>query len=293
MELKRLRDFLALVEELHFERAAIRVGTDQSGLSRRIRELERDLGGVKLFTRTTRGTQIAAAGEAFLPFARSIVGKMEQAEEAVRSAAAGVQERLRIGVCDEVPVNKLADLMAAYRRREPSVDVQLADRSCTVLIQDLQAGVVDIGLTLGSPDTSEFRALEAWADHVCILMPAAHPLAMNETVDIQALTRERLIVAHRECSCGARANIDRFIRAAHAQADIKDAANLNVLRTLVRAGQGVGFVSSLQAQAIRSADVVCRSLRNSPELFRTFILCRREDDSPFAARFFDLARRSR
>lgn len=293
MELKRLRDFLALVEELHFERAAIRVGTDQSGLSRRIRELERDLGGVKLFTRTTRGTQIAPAGEAFLPFARSIVGKMELAEEAVRSAAAGVQERLRISVCDEVPINKLADLMAAYRRRAPAVDVQLADRSCTALIQDLQAAVADIGLTLGSPDTGEFRAVEVWADHVFLMMPTAHPLAMNEILDIHSLAHERLIVAHRECSCGARATIDRFIRAAHAQAVIKDAANLHVLHTLVRAGQGVGFISSLQAQAIRSADVVCRPLRNSSDLFRTFVLSRREDDGPLAARFFDLARRSK
>lgn len=293
MELKRLRDFLALSEELHYERAAIRVGTDQSGLSRRIRELERDLGGVKLFTRTTRGTKISAAGTAFLPFARGIIGKMEQAERAVREAAAGVREQLRIGVCDELPVNKLADLIAAFRIREPTVDAQLLDRSCVGLIQDLQAGVLDIGLTLGSPDDRDLRATELWTDRTCIMLPSKHPLAKEDAIDIKAVAHERLIVAHRECSCGARANIDLFIRAANVRAEIEDAANLNVLRTLVRAGQGVGFVSTLQAQAIDPTDVTCRPLRDSPALFRTFVLCRREDDSPFALRFFDLARRTR
>jgi DNA-binding transcriptional LysR family regulator len=161
------------------------------------------------------------------------------------------------------------------------------------LIQDLQAEILDVGLTLGAPDHGDLRAAEIWTDHTCILLPSNHPLAQEASIDIQAVAHERLIVAHQDCSCGARASIDAFIRAANAGAQITNAANLNVLRTLVRAGQGVGLVSSLQAQALHAADVICRPLQNSPALFRTFVMHRCEDESPFALRFFDLARRMR
>src|SRR4051812_28512038 len=106
MELKRLRDFIALAEVLHFERAARRVGSEQSPFSRRIRDFERDL-GVQLFNRTSRGPLLSPAGEAFLPWARLLVAKKEQAQRVIAAAASQPQEELRIGICDEVPLKEL------------------------------------------------------------------------------------------------------------------------------------------------------------------------------------------
>lgn len=289
MELSRLRDFIVLAEELHYERAAIRIGSDQSGLSRRIRELEREI-GVKLFTRTTRGTQIAPAGSAFLPFARSILGKMEQGQRVAREAACGTRSVLRVGVCDEVPVNKLARVLAEYRSQEPRVDVQLLDRTCAELIQDLEIGVVDIGLSLGETTSPTLRAASVWKDGCSIMLPAAHPLTQEQRVTLEAIVADRVIVGHRQCTCGARIEIDHFIRSANEHVRIDGAANLNMLRAMVSAGHGVGLVSGAQAEAIQHSDITLRPLVGRSFHFETFVLQRRESDSRLASRFFELAR---
>ena len=90
MELGRLNEFVALAEELQFDRAALRVGTDQFGLSRRIRELEHDLGDVTLFLRTARGAKITDAGKAFLPYAQNTLVMMARAKHAVRAIITNV-----------------------------------------------------------------------------------------------------------------------------------------------------------------------------------------------------------
>lgn len=290
MELKRLVDFIALAEELHFERAAARVGTDQSGLSKRMRSLEREL-GVKLFSRTTRGTTIAPAGRAYLPYARCIVGKLEQARRAAREAEAGARVALRVGVCDEVPVKKLARVLAEYRSREPGVDLELIDRSCAALIQDLEIGVIDVGLSLGWANNPALRVAQLWQDRACVMLPAKHRLAQLSRVAMEDIVEEQVIVSHRQCNCGARFEIDGFIRAVKEHARIEGAANLNVLRALVSAGHGIGLVSGAQAEAIQDTEVVQRSLAERTFTFTTYVLQRRDDESVFASKFFDLARR--
>src|SRR5882724_10329051 len=101
MELRQLRDFLALAEELHYARAAARLGIDQSPLSRRIKEFEQGL-GVLLFARTSRGTQLTPRGEILLPWARSIVNATEHATKLIR-AASTTQAILRVAIDADVP----------------------------------------------------------------------------------------------------------------------------------------------------------------------------------------------
>src|SRR5579872_4269496 len=106
MELRQLRDFVVLAEELHYARAAARLGIDQSPLSRRIKEFEQEL-GVLLFARTSRGTQLTPRGEFLLPRARAILKSAEQARRRVR-AANPLKEVVRISLCDCVPTRDLS-----------------------------------------------------------------------------------------------------------------------------------------------------------------------------------------
>lgn len=101
MELRQLRYFVALAEELHFARAATRVGIAQSPLSKAIKDFEADL-GVRLITRTTRSVELTRSGEVLLADARRILAAAAEAEQSVRAAGGGIDSRVTVGFVDGI-----------------------------------------------------------------------------------------------------------------------------------------------------------------------------------------------
>lgn len=116
MELRHLRYFLAVAEELHFARAAERLHIDQSPLSRAVKELEEEL-GARLFVRTTRSTQLTRAGRLFLEHVPRVFASIEQARDSVRSAANGFHGQLRIALSDGITPSRLPALLERFRFR--------------------------------------------------------------------------------------------------------------------------------------------------------------------------------
>ena len=114
MELRHLRYFLAVAEELHFARAAERLHIDQSPLSRAVKELEEEL-GARLFVRTTRSSQLTLAGRFFLEHVPRVFASIEQARDSVRSAATGFHGQLRIALSDGITPSRLPCSPAACR----------------------------------------------------------------------------------------------------------------------------------------------------------------------------------
>ena len=114
MELRHLRYFLAVAEELHFARAAERLHIDQSPLSRAVKELEEEL-GARLFVRTTRSTQLTRARRFFLEHVPRVFASIEQARDSVRSAANGFHGQLRIALSDGITPSRLPALLAQCR----------------------------------------------------------------------------------------------------------------------------------------------------------------------------------
>ena len=101
MELRHLRCFLAVAEELHFARAAERLHIEQSPLSRAIKELEEDL-GAQLFVRTTRSTRLTRAGKLFLEHVPRVFTALQQARDSVKAAANGFHSQLRVALSDGI-----------------------------------------------------------------------------------------------------------------------------------------------------------------------------------------------
>ena len=126
MELRHLRCFTVLAEELHFTRAAERLHIEQSPLSRSIKELEEDL-GVLLFDRDRRGTKLTQAGSVFLQDVRRVFTTLEQARENVRAIAAGYHGSLRIAVSDGAAGPKLSAFLARCREDLPEVEVRISE----------------------------------------------------------------------------------------------------------------------------------------------------------------------
>ena len=144
MELRHLRCFIVLAEELHFTRAAERLHIEQSPLSRTIKELEDEL-GVVLFDRNRRGTALTPAGAAFLQDIRRLFTVLEQAQENVRAVAAGLRGNLRIAVSDGATDPRLSAFLARCRAEEPEVEIRLSEVPLAEQLRGLRSGDFTIG----------------------------------------------------------------------------------------------------------------------------------------------------
>lgn len=123
MELRHLRCFIAVAEELHFARAAERLHIEQSPLSRAIKELEEEL-GVQLFVRTTRCTRLTRAGKLFLEHVPRVFTAIQQARDSVKAAANGYHGQLRIALSDGVMPTRFSAHLALCRQDEPELEIR-------------------------------------------------------------------------------------------------------------------------------------------------------------------------
>ncbi|WP_457851530.1 LysR family transcriptional regulator [Achromobacter xylosoxidans] len=139
MELRHLRYFVVLANELHFTRAAERLHIEQPPLSRAIKELEDEL-GIVLFDRDRRGTRLTEAGSSFLQDARRLFNVLEQGRENARAVAAGLRGSLHIAVSDGAIDPRLSALLARCRAEEPEIQVRLSEVPLAEQLRGLRSG---------------------------------------------------------------------------------------------------------------------------------------------------------
>lgn len=163
MELRHLRCFVALAEELHFTRAAERLHIEQPPLSRTIKELEDEL-GVMLFDRDRRGTRLTAAGTAFLQDIRRLFTVLEQARENVRAIAAGLKGSLRIAISDGAIDPRLSALLAFCRQEEPEIEIRLSEVPLAEQLRGLRSGDFTIGFAHTADVGDGLVAESIWQD---------------------------------------------------------------------------------------------------------------------------------
>lgn len=291
MELRRLRYFVAVAEELHFLRAAQRLHIEQSPLSRAIKELEADL-GVKLFERTTRSTRLTRAGEVFLQEARQVLSALAQARTSVRGAAKGRKGRLRIGFSEGVPQPRLSDLLARYRANADEVDLKIMQMSFEQQVKALHAGSLDAGFSFAPVKSNGIQADAIWVDPVAAVLPAQHPLAAKRQIQLKEIAREPLVLCGAETGADRHTQLEAAILATNDSPTIIDyAENQQVLLTLVGAGYGVGFALATYAETIQRPDIVVRPIASPLPLVKTFLLYRTDEASGPVSSFLEWARR--
>jgi DNA-binding transcriptional LysR family regulator len=142
MELRQLRSFVAVAEELHFRRAADRLHLAQPSVSPQIRALEAEL-GVPLFERSRRRVALTLAGSALLEEARDLLGRAEQAATVTRAIGAGERGRLRMSLTRSLTGGVAGEIVAAYRSRYQEVDLVLSLGTTMVQVEQLYAGEID------------------------------------------------------------------------------------------------------------------------------------------------------
>lgn len=286
MELRHLRYFFALAEELHFTRAAERLNIEQPPLSRAIKELEDEL-SVLLFDRNRRGTQLTEAGRTFLQDVRRLFIVLEQARENVRAVAAGLRGSLHIAISDGAVNHRLAALLADCRQQEPEIELRLAEVPLAEQLRGLRSGDYAIGFA-HTADVEESIVAEAvWRDELVIAVPARHELLAHKEVPLYKLADHPLILCDPQVCEGYCREVTRLLRSLEQEPNVAEhASSLDMMLTLVGAGYGVGFTTAAKIAISQRDDVVARPLAADSAVITTYLLRLRSDElSPSLERF--------
>jgi DNA-binding transcriptional LysR family regulator len=191
MELRQLRYFVVLAEELHFGRAAAREHIVQSALSQQLQRLEREL-GVRLLERTTHHVQLTPGGSAFLLEVRQILAHVDRA--AVAAQRAGSAPTLRVGIVD-ASYDSMPQILRAVRERYPDLEIHEVEAGVPEQFRMLVDGRLDVGLGRASLAPLEVAAELFRLDPLGVLVPEGHRLAVRSSVPVATLAAEPLLLA--------------------------------------------------------------------------------------------------
>jgi DNA-binding transcriptional LysR family regulator len=184
VELRQLKYFVTVAEELHFGRAAERLHIVQPAVSQQVRRLEREL-GVTLLARTTRSVALTEAGQRFLPQARAVLAAADRAVDSVaefRPTGALVRLGTSEGLGDRLEV-----LLGAFARLSPSASLELLHAPTLQRLQRVRDGSLDATIVRGSWPSPGLDFTPLWMDEVWVALPASHPLASSPVVEFASL----------------------------------------------------------------------------------------------------------
>ncbi|MFV0416501.1 MAG: LysR family transcriptional regulator [Chthoniobacterales bacterium] len=199
MELRHLRYFVAVAEEENVTRAAERLYISQPPLSRQIRQLEEEL-GVELFERQAQALRLTRAGQVFIPEARAVLERAEEAQRTIRAFSGVTQEELHLGYAPSLTVKILPETLRHFQESFSDVQVHLHDLSSSEMLAGLREKSLHLAFMV-RPRKSEMKGLkfkEIRRFAACVAMHPSHPLAFKKRVGISSLAEERLIIYTRE-----------------------------------------------------------------------------------------------
>ncbi len=287
MELRHLRCFLAVAEELHFARAAERLHIEQSPLSRAIKELEVELGAV-LFARTTRSTRLTLAGRLFLEHVRRVFTVLEQARDSVKAAANGFHGQLRVALSDGITPSRLPALLALCRQEEPELELRFFEVPLSQQIKGLHDDLYDVGFAQSDEVGDSIAAIPVWRDALIVTVPARHPLLAYKRIPLEELLRYPLVLCDPQVCEGHARFVDRVLRRAGTEPLVAErVATCELMRVLVSAGLALGFTGAARIAANPDAGVVARPLALRVPPLTTYLLFPEGEPSDVLARFIE------
>jgi len=272
MELRHLRCFLAVAEELHFARAAERLHIEQSPLSRAIKELEEEL-GVTLFARTTRSTRLTLAGKLFLEHVRRVFAALQQARDSVKAAANGFHGQLRIALSDGITPSRLPALLALCRQEEPEVEIRLFEVPLSQQIKGLHDDLYDVGFARSDEVGDGLIAEPVWSDPLMVAVPARHPLLAHKRIPLEELLRYPLVLCDPTVCEGDARQVERVLRRVDMEPLIAErVASSDLMMALVSAGFALGLTGAAHIATSREPAVVARPLAGRSPVLTTYLL---------------------
>ncbi|MES2947881.1 MAG: LysR family transcriptional regulator [Pseudomonadota bacterium] len=288
IELRVWRQFLAVAEELHFGRAAVRLHMSQPPLTQAIALLEQRL-QVRLFERTKRFVALTPAGAALLPEVRDLLQRAQALPAHARAAAAGELGRLRLGFVSTVGFVLLPEWVRALRERHPGVQLELLEATGDVQLQALERGEMDAGFMLHAPGFAP-GALECkliTSEPLIVALPQQHMLARQPQLTLDAVLDQPLVIFPRHIAPSLYDAIFALYHGAGRLPQVaQEAIQMQTIVNLVSAGLGLAWVPA-SVQQFRRPGVIYRTVRGPVPVCETSLVWARFN--PVLERFLEFA----
>lgn len=288
-DLRQLRYFVAVAEELSFTRAAVRLHLSQPPLSQQIRALEEDL-GVRLLERTKRHVALTEPGRVFLDQARQILAKVDEARSQVNAAAAGYSGQLRLAYSVSVSFHPaLPQTLLRYSQIAPRVSLQLSEMYTEPQYAALLGGQIDVGFVRDEPAHPQaargIRLNVIDREPLLLALPTGHPLAGRSSLHLAEVRGDAFVSQPRQLVATL---YDRLVklatRAGFQPTIIQHAQQINGLLALVAGGLGLALVPA-SMRVVRLAGVSYVPLEDADAYLLLALASRVDDTSPVLQQF--------
>lgn len=290
VDLRQLRQFVAVAEELHFHRAAARLHMSQPPLTAAIRKLEDEI-GAELIQRGNRTLGLTVAGQTLLAEARLTLEQADHALLATRDAAAGRTGLVRLGYVGSALYGRLPQVIRAFRAQHPQVRLELIEATSAGQLTLLREGHIDVAVLIPPiHDAVDMRLQDFDEDRLAIALPRAHPLAQQVTVAVEALAAEPFVLWPAREGQGFHAQVIRVCaEAGFSPRVVQEAHGMHAVLSLVAVEAGASIVPASMV-GFRQDDVVYRPVAGDAAHFTLQLCTPARDPSPALRHFLDLAR---
>lgn len=291
MELRHLRYFVAVAEELNFTRAAARLRTAQPSLSQQIRQLENAV-GVKLLDRSRHHVALTNAGRIFLRQAKDILGRIEHARQIAKQAADGRAGDLSVGTFPSADVRILPALRPLIAEHLPDLRLILHSKYAVDPLAGLQSGALDVAFVRGPLETDGLEGIELLREKIVMVLPSHHALARRKRIPVKSLDDLPCITMERSLSPALHDAAATLYREAKIRMHAVSSAD-NVLGHLQLVQEGLGFALLPDSiSALLPPGVTFRPLDCDPVPTVSVLLAWKSgNNSRLVREFVDVARR--
>ena len=288
MELRHLRYFIAVAEELNFTRAAEKLHIAQPPLSQQIQHLEAEL-GFQLFRRTKRTVHLTAAGQVFFEEAGKILQQVDRAIQLGRQTSRGELGQLTIGFVSSSAHNVVPAILQAFRTRCPAVKLELHELTTNEQLQRLRFGQIDIGFVRPPVEEDGINAEIVFREPLIAALPETHHLADRPQVELRQLSTEPFILFPRSLAPGLYDPIVSLCQqAGFSPIAAQEAIQMQTIVSLVAAEMGVAIVPA-SMQNFQRSGVVYKALPESTCIVAIALIWR-SDPTAAVQRFLEVAR---
>jgi DNA-binding transcriptional LysR family regulator len=288
MELKNLKSFVAVAEQLSFIRAARLLHLSQSALTEQIQKLEEEL-GVPLLLRDRRSVKLTAAGIVFLAEARATLARAEQAVERVQKAACGEVGRLRIGFVSSAALEIVPGIVVAFRSQFPAVSLDLTNLRTSSQVKALLSESIDVGFVRLPLSHDQLTIRVIHREPLVVVLPHGHPLANEAQIRLVQLQNEQFVAYARRWAPGFYdAVIQMCTREGFSPEIVQETGEMYTAIALVGAGVGIAILPRSVVLA-QSRNVLMKPLPSSLGLSEIAIAVRRFNNSPLIGSFIRAA----
>lgn len=290
VELRHLRYFLAVADELNFTRAALRLNTSQPSLSQQIRQLEAEV-GVALLDRSRHHVALTDAGRVFLRETKDILGRIDHAGRLAKQAASGRAGDLSVGTFPAADVRIIPALRPLAATHLPNVRLVLHSKYAIEPIMGLRTGTLDVAFVRGPLDVDGLEVIELAHEQIVVVLPAHHPLTRRARIPIHVLHDLPCITMDRALAPALHDAIAALYRKARIRMHAVSSAD-NVLGHLQLVQEGLGFALLPDSVgALLPPGVVVKPLAYDPVPVVSIVVAwKTGNGSPLVRAFVDLVR---